>query len=57
MYIFKNESLKKILNKIILTKKNIKLVKKNIKSINIDDSYVISEKKKKILRFNNFKYR
>ena len=47
MYIFKNESLKKILNKIILTKKNIKLVKKNIKSINIDDSYVISEKKKK----------
>jgi 2-polyprenyl-6-methoxyphenol hydroxylase-like FAD-dependent oxidoreductase len=47
MHIFKNKDLKKKLNKIISSKKNIKLIKKNIENINSEDSSVVLNKKKK----------
>ena len=47
MYIFQNKNLKKKLNKIISLKKNIKIIKKNIKNINSEDSSIELDKKKK----------
>ncbi len=46
MYIFQNKDLKKKLEKIILKKRNIKLIKKNIKNINSDETCVTIGKKK-----------
>jgi len=45
MYIFQNKELKKKLEKIILKKKNIKLIKKSIKDINHEKGYISSGKK------------
>jgi 2-octaprenyl-6-methoxyphenol hydroxylase len=47
MHIFQNKNLKEKLNKIILQKKNIRLIKKNIESINSDESFILEAKKKK----------
>jgi 2-octaprenyl-6-methoxyphenol hydroxylase len=47
MYIFQNKNLKKKLDKIISLKKNIKIIKKNIKNINSEDSSIELGKKKK----------
>jgi 2-octaprenyl-6-methoxyphenol hydroxylase len=46
MHIFQNKDLKKQLDKLILSKKNIKLINKNIESYSSEDSFVISGKKK-----------
>ena len=46
MYIFQNKDFKKKLKKIISSKKNIKLIKKNIKNIDSDSSSIYVEKKK-----------
>jgi 2-polyprenyl-6-methoxyphenol hydroxylase-like FAD-dependent oxidoreductase len=46
MYIFQNKDLKKKLNKIINLKKNIKLIKKNVKDINSEGSFIVLHKKK-----------
>ena len=46
MYIFQNKELKKNLNVHISKKKNIKLIKKNITSINYNDSSILLNKKK-----------
>ena len=46
MRIFQNKDLKKQLDKLILQKKNIKLVNKNIESYDYEDSFVIAGKKK-----------
>jgi len=46
MYIFKNNNLKKILEKAISIKKNITLVKKKITHINYSDSSMLINKKK-----------
>ena len=46
MHIFQNKNLKKELDTIVNSKKNIKLRKKNIESINSEDSSIILEKKK-----------
>ena len=46
MYIFKNKDLKKKLYKFISSKKNIKLIKKNIEDINHDDSSIVLGTKK-----------
>ena len=46
MYIFKNKELKQKLNKQIQKKKNIKLIKKNITSINCVDGNILLKKKK-----------
>lgn len=46
MYIFQNKYLKKALSKIISLKKNIKIIKKNIKEINSKDSFVTLDKKR-----------
>ena len=46
MHIFKNKDLKKNLNKIILKKKNIKLINKSINEINSKNSFVKLDKKK-----------
>ena len=46
MYIFKNKELKQKLNKLIQKKKNIKLIKKNITSINCVDGNILLKKKK-----------
>ena len=45
MYIFENKNLKKNLDKQILIKKNIKLIKKNIDSINYETGSIIFNKK------------
>ena len=46
MYIFQNKDLKKKLNKRINLKKNIKLIKKNVKDINSEGSFIVLHKKK-----------
>jgi 2-octaprenyl-6-methoxyphenol hydroxylase len=46
MYIFKNKELKKELDKQIIKKNNIKLIKKNISDINYDDGFILVDKKK-----------
>jgi len=46
MYIFKNKELKKKLEKQILKKKNIKLIKKNVESIDYNDGSLLLKKKK-----------
>ena len=46
MYIFQNKDFKKKLKKIISSKKNIKLIKKNIKNIDSGSSSICVEKKK-----------
>jgi 2-octaprenyl-6-methoxyphenol hydroxylase len=46
MHIFQNKDLKKQLDKLILSKKNIKLINKKIESYSSEDSFVISGKKK-----------
>ena len=46
MHIFQNKDFKKKLNKIILQKSNIKLIKKNIKEINSEGSFLKLENKK-----------
>ena len=46
MHIFQNKNLKKELDTIVNSKKNIRLRKKNIESINSEDSSIILEKKK-----------
>ena len=46
MYIFKNKELKKELDKKIIKKNNIKLIKKNISDINYDDGFILVDKKK-----------
>jgi len=51
MHIFQNKNLKEKLNKIILQKKNIRLIKKNIESINIDERFILEAKKKKFYDF------
>jgi|TARA_B110000259_G_scaffold184992_1_gene233132 2-octaprenyl-6-methoxyphenol hydroxylase len=45
MYVFKNKELKKELNKKILQKKNIRLIKKNITGINYTDGSILLDKK------------
>ena len=45
MYVFKNKELKKELNKKILQKKKIKLIKKNITGINYTDGSILLDKK------------
>lgn len=47
MYIFQNKDLKEKLNKIINSKKNIKLIKKNVEDINSEGSFIELHKKKK----------
>ena len=46
MYIFKNKELKKELDKQIIKKNNIRLIKKNISDINYDDGFILIDKKK-----------
>ena len=46
MFIFQNKNLKNKLNKIISLKKNIKLIKKNIKDINSENSFIVLDTKK-----------
>ena len=46
MYIFKNKELKKELDKQIIKKNNIRLIKKNISDINYDDGFILVDKKK-----------
>ena len=46
MHIFQNKYLKNILNKIILKKKNIKIIRKDINEINNKHSFVVLSKKK-----------
>ena len=46
MHIFQNKELKKKLIRINLFRKNIKIIKKDIKKINTDDSFVELNKKK-----------
>ena len=46
MHIFKNKDLKKKLDKIISSRKNIKLIKRNIENINSKDSSIVLGKKK-----------
>jgi 2-octaprenyl-6-methoxyphenol hydroxylase len=46
MYIFQNKNLKKKLDKSILRKKNIKLIKKNISDIDYRDGSILIKKKK-----------
>jgi len=46
MYIFQNKKYKKELNKKILKDKNIKLIIKNITSINYEDGSILADKKK-----------
>ena len=46
MHIFQNKDLKKKLEKVIKLKKNIKIIKKNIKNINSENSFVLLDKKK-----------
>jgi len=46
MYIFKNKEIKKELDKQIIKKNNIKLIKKNISDINYDDGFILVDKKK-----------
>jgi len=48
MYIFQNKKLKKRLDKIILKKKNIKLIKKSIQDINYKEGSISLDKKKVI---------
>ena len=47
MYIFQNKNLKKKLDTIVNSRKNIRLRKKNIDSINSEDSSIILDKKRK----------
>ena len=44
MYIFKNNELKKNLDRCVLAKKNIKLIKKNITSIDYEDGSILLNK-------------
>ena len=46
MYVFQNKDLKKILKKIISSKKNIKSINKNVESVNSDDNSITLNKKK-----------
>jgi 2-octaprenyl-6-methoxyphenol hydroxylase len=46
MYIFQNKEFKKKLDKLILKKKNIKLIKKNITAINYKEGALVLHKKK-----------
>ena len=46
MYIFKNNELKKNLDRCVLAKKNIKLIKKNITSIDYEDGSILLNKNK-----------
>ncbi|MDC0426501.1 FAD-dependent monooxygenase [Pelagibacteraceae bacterium] len=46
MHIFQNKNLKKKLNKTILSKKNIKIFKKDITGVNINNNFVEFDKKK-----------
>jgi len=46
MYIFQNKDLKKKLDKIILRKKKIKIIRKNIVDINSTEGFIKSDKKK-----------
>ena len=46
MYVFQNKNLKKILKKIISSKKNIKSINKNVESVNSDDNSITLNKKK-----------
>ena len=46
MHIFQNKDLRRKLDKIISSKKNIKTIKKDIKKINTDNSFVLSGKRK-----------
>ena len=46
MYIFQNKDLQKKLKTIIAKKKNIRLVKKDVKEINSEESFIKVEKKK-----------
>jgi 2-octaprenyl-6-methoxyphenol hydroxylase len=46
MHIFQNKDLKKKLEKITKSKKNIKIIKKNITSIDSENSFVVLDKKK-----------
>ena len=46
MYIFQNKILKKKLNNLILKKKNIKLIKKNVLDLNYSDGSILLNKSK-----------
>ncbi len=45
MYIFQNKDLKKVLDKIILKKKNINLIKKNVQNLNFDQGAICINQK------------
>ncbi|MDC0513772.1 FAD-dependent monooxygenase [Pelagibacteraceae bacterium] len=45
MYIFQNKDLKKVLDKIILKKKNINLIEKNIQNLNFDQESICIKQK------------